>query len=144
MKTQNYANHRQLVPGYHIVLFLLLILSFGGAITNVIQSWGDHQRIYSASLILLIVVALIMLFWFARVFPIRAQDRAIRAEENLRHFVLTGKLLDSRLTIRQVIALRFADDTEFVELARRAATEGMGSEDIKKQIKNWRPDWHRV
>jgi hypothetical protein len=88
--------------------------------------------------------ALILLFWFARIFPLRAQDRAIRAEENLRHFALTGKLFDPRLTIKQIIGLRFASDTEFPELARRAADQSMSLDDIKKSVKNWRPDHNRL
>ena len=34
---------------------------------------------------------------------------------------MTGKLLDPRLTIRQIIALGFAPDAEFVAMAKRAA-----------------------
>jgi len=89
-------------------------------------------------------VCLLFLFFFARSFPLRAQDRAIRAEENLRHFVLTGKLLDSRLTIRQIIGLRFAPDDEFVALAKRAVDENLSEDDIKKAVKNWKGDYYRV
>ena len=144
MKPQNFANHRRMVTGYHIVLFFLLLLCLGGAITNVVQSWGDHQRIYSATLIFAVVVALLILFFYARLFPLRAQDRAIRAEENFRHYLLTGKPLDSRLSIRQIIGLRFADDAEFVELAKRAVSDNLSEDDIKKQIRTWRPDTDRV
>ena len=73
-----------------------------------------------------------------------AQDRAIRAEEQFRHYVLTGKALDTRLTKAQIVALRFASDDEFVALAQRAAEQQTSSEEIKKSIKNWRADWHRV
>jgi hypothetical protein len=57
---------------------------------------------------------------------------------------MTGKLLDPRITIDQVIGLRFASDGEFVALARRAADEGLSQQDIKKAIRAWRPDEHRV
>jgi hypothetical protein len=144
MESQNYANHRRMVPGFHYVLFALLIFGLGGAINNFRLSLGDHQRIYSSSLILLIMVCVIMLYWYCRLFPLKAQDRAIRAEENLRHFALTGKLFDPRLKIGQIVALRFADDGQFVELARQAAEQNLSGEDIKKQIKNWRADFHRV
>ena len=77
-------------------------------------------------------------------FALKAQDRAIRAEENLRHFVLTGKLLDPKLTVRQIIGLRFASDGEFVALAQRAAAENLSEDDIKKAIKTWKPDTYRV
>ena len=75
---------------------------------------------------------------------IKAQDRAIRAEENLRHFAMTGKLLDSRLTIRQIIGLRFASDEEFILLAKKAVDENLSEDAIKRTIKVWRGDFHRV
>jgi hypothetical protein len=75
---------------------------------------------------------------------LKAQDRAIRAEENLRHYVLTGKLLDPRVTTRQVISLRFAPDEELVALAQKAAEENLSEDEIKKAIKNWRSDDYRV
>jgi hypothetical protein len=80
----------------------------------------------------------------SRGFAIKAQDRAIRAEENLRYLAMTGKLLDVRLTLSQVIALRFASDDEFVALAQRAANENLSNDAIKKEIKNWRADTYRV
>jgi hypothetical protein len=81
---------------------------------------------------------------FLRIYPLKAQDRAIRAEENLRSFVLTGQLLDSKLSISQVVALRFADDKEFPELSKRAVAENLKPDDIKKAIQNWRADHNRI
>lgn len=144
MTTQNYANHRRFVPLFHGVLFFLIVLTLIGACVNLYQSLGDHQRLYSASLIVVLTIGMLMLFFFCRIFPLKAQDRAIRAEENLRHFALTGKLLDPRLEIRQIIALRFAGEGEFVTLARRAAEEKMAPDAIKRAIKDWRPDTYRV
>jgi hypothetical protein len=95
-------------------------------------------------LLVIITFAMILQFFFSRVFPLKAQDRAIRAEENLRHFAMTGKLLDHRLNIKQIIALRFASDEEFVELSRKAADQGLSMDDIKKSVKHWRPDYDRV
>ncbi len=101
------------------------------------------QRV--ASIILFLgAVNFMMLFFYARQFAIKAQDRAIRAEENLRHFVLTGNLLDPRLTMPQIVALRFAPDLELVGLVNRAVTENLSNDDIKKAIKNWRHDYHRA
>jgi len=144
MKQQAYANHRRYVPMYHGVLFFLLVVTFIGSCVNLSMSFGDHQRIYSASLITAICLILGLTYAFVRIFPIRVQDRAIRAEENLRHYVLTGKLLDPRLTIRQIIGLRFASDEEFPELSRRAAEENLSEEKIKQAVKNWRADYHRA
>jgi hypothetical protein len=144
MATQNYANHRQFVPMFHGVLFGILLLTLIGSCVNLYESWGDHIVFYSASLLVVLVVTSIMLALFARVFALKAQDRAIRAEENLRHFALTGSLLNSRLDIKQIVALRFASDAEFPLLAKRAAQEELKPGDIKKSIKDWRPDTYRV
>ncbi len=144
MNTQNYATHRRYIFLYHVVLFFLIVLSLIGSCVNLAMSWGDHSRFYSAALLVIVFVCFASLFVFIRMFSLKAQDRAIRAEENLRHFVMTGKLLDARLTTRQIIGLRFAGDTEFLALAKRAADENLSEEDIKKAVKNWRPDNYRV
>ncbi|HXB69378.1 MAG TPA: DUF6526 family protein [Candidatus Acidoferrales bacterium] len=144
MATQNFANHTQFVPMYHFVLPGILVLTLIGSVVNLYESWGDHARIYSASLILVLTLGVMVLFVFTRTFPLKAQDRAIRAEENLRHFAMTGKLLDPRLTIRQIVGLRFASDGEFVALAARAAKENLSAGDIKKAVKDWRADTYRA
>jgi Family of unknown function (DUF6526) len=144
MQEQNYAKHAMFVPMYHTVLFGIIALTLIGSFVNLWQSLGDHERLYSASLIAALSVAMLLLFFFARSFPLGVQDRAIRAEENLRHFALTGKLLDPRLTIKQIVGLRFASDAEFVELARKAAEAGMPLDEIKKSVKSWRADYDRV
>lgn len=142
--SQTYANHAKFVPGYHAVLFGVLVLTLIGSCVNLYNSLGDHQRLYSASLIVVLTAATVVVAFYARVFALKAQDRAIRAEEQLRHFVLTGTLLDPRLSMRQVIGLRFAPDEEFVALARRAAEEGLGEDAIKRAVKSWRPDTYRA
>jgi Family of unknown function (DUF6526) len=144
MQEQSYAKHAKFVPMFHYVLFGIIALTFIGSFVNLWQSWGDHERIYSASLISAISVALVLLFAFTRTFSMGVQDRAIRAEENLRHFALTGKLLDPRLRIKQIVGLRFASDAEFAELARKAAEGNMSQDEIKKSVKSWRADHDRV
>jgi len=140
---QNLENHAQRVPVYFGALIVLFLVVIGSAV-NLYQSLGDHQRLYSASLIQVLAVCGLLVALYARGFALKAQDRAIRAEENLRHFVLTGRLLDGRLSPLQIVALRFASDGEFVELARRAAEENIGPKEIKQAIKHWRPDTYRV
>ena len=144
MSDQNYGNHTRLFPPFHFVLLPALLIGVIGSFVNLRQSVGDPQRLYSASLIVLILVALLMVALFGRLFALKAQDRAIRADENLRHFVITGKPLDPRLTIRQIIGLRFASDAEFVALAQKAAASGMSEKDIKKAIAHWKADHDRV
>lgn len=144
MEAQNYANHRRYVPLYHGVLLLLLAAAFVGSIVNLYVSIGEHQGVYSASLITVLIFCGLIQFWYSRAFATTVQDRAIRAEENLRHFVMTGKLLDPRLKMGQIIALRFAPDEEFLALAKRAVEEQLSREGIKKAIKTWRADHYRA
>ena len=141
---QSYANHGRIVPMFHYVTLGILQLTFIGACVNLYQSWGDHARLYSASLLVTLTFGTMLTALFARSFALKAQDRAIRAEEQLRHYVMTGKLLDSRLTIPQIIGLRFASNEEFVALAQRAADQSMSSKDIKQAVRNWRADNYRV
>ena len=144
MQEQSYTKHAKFVPMFHFVLGPIIMLTLIGSFVNLWQSFGDHERLYNASLIAAMSVALFLLFIFTRSFAMGVQDRAIRAEENLRHFVLAGKLLDARLTIKQIVALRFACDAEYVELARKAAEGSMTQDAIKKSVTNWRADHDRV
>lgn len=144
MKVQNYSNHRRYIFLYHFVTFFVVILLFVSSVYYSFKNLNNGPGLRFALFLLLISFVLLVMFFAARSFGTRAQDRAIRAEENLRHFVLTGKLLDSRLKIHQITALRFASDEEFVPLAKKAADDEMKPEDIKKSIKNWRADWDRV
>ena len=142
--SQNYKNHRRFVPFFHFFLFGLILISTIGALNNLFRSFGNEDRLYNAALLVAICVILIFLFFFTRIFSLKAQNRAIRAEENFRHYVLTGKPLDNRLTIGQIIALRFSPDEEFTGLALAAADKRMSPDEIKRAIKNWKADHHRV
>jgi hypothetical protein len=142
MQDQNFKNHSRYVVGWHFIAPLGLLAVLIGSIINLINS--DPGNLYSASLLVAISVLLWFVWFFERVFALKAQDRAIRAEENFRHYVLTGKPLDNRLTIRQVIGLRFASDAEFPALAIKAAEEGISEKDIKKSVASWKADTYRV
>jgi len=142
MSQQHYKNHRQVVYGYYLLtgvpILILIFISIKWITMDdvIMKLWG---------LMFLLVgwIFLTMLFR-SRGFALKAQDRAIRAEENLRHFVLTGELHDHRLTMKQIIALRFASDEEVPTLSQRAVSESLSPDAIKREIKNWRADFYRV
>ena len=142
MKQQTYSNHRRFFPIFHFITMPVLLLLLIGSIVNLVKS--SHDNLYSASLIVLISVILILSTLFGRMFALKAQDRAIVAEEKLRHYMLTQKPLPEELTVRQIIGLRFAADDEFPSLAQRAVKENLSEEKIKKEIKNWKGDYYRV
>ncbi len=142
MTEQNFKNHARFVIGYHVISFVAILALLVGSFINLAHS--AKENLYSASLICLIAVILGLFFVFLRTFPLRAQDRAIRAEESLRHFILTGKPLSDKLTINQVIALRFASDNEYLDLISKTLNQNLTPKQIKESIKNWRADYHRA
>ncbi|MDH3236853.1 MAG: DUF6526 family protein [Alphaproteobacteria bacterium] len=144
MSEQSYATHRRFVPGYHFVLLVLGLLTLVGSIYNLYRAIGRGNGRGEAILVLLLAVCLAMAAYYLRMFALKAQDRAIRAEENLRHYLLYGSPLDARLDIRQIIGLRFAGDEEFGDLAKRAAEDGLSEDEIKKSVASWRGDFYRV
>jgi len=144
MKTQNFANHSRYVPGFHLLLGSILILGTIASLVNVYLQIAAHDSVFESILIALLFISGVLLFWYSRQFAVTVQDRAIRAEEGLRYYTLTHKVLDSKLTIGQIIALRFAPDDEFLVLADRAVREGLTPREIKQAIKTWRADHHRA
>jgi hypothetical protein len=144
MNQQNFKNHSKLVPLFHGVTGLMLLIGVSGAIVNFIKALGNGSGLLEAGLLLLVFIVAFFFFWFIRSFSLGAQDRAIRAEENLRYYSLTGKLFDSRLTLAQIIALRFAPDEEFVGLVDRAINENLTQNSIKQAIQNWKADHNRI
>ena len=147
MSEQNVKNHSRYVPLYHFIaptLILALIVGAGFGLFHACCNVANGAALHNAMLFFIISIVLLLLWWYCRVFALKAQDRAIRAEENLRHFIATGKALDSRLRMGQIIALRFAGDDEFVALAKQAADENLSGKQIKMAIKNWRADNNRA
>ena len=142
MNQQHYQNHKQIVYSYYlwtgVPILILIIISIKWLTMDdvIMKLWG--------LMFLLVGWILLTLLFRSRGFALKAQDRAIRAEESLRHFILSGKAIDSRLTLSQVIALRFASDEELIALAERAIAENLSNDAIKKEIRNWRADFYRV
>ena len=80
MKEQNFKNHAHYVTGWHFITPIVLLAIFIGSIRNLIYS--DSSNLYSASLVVAISVILWLIWFYERVFALKAQDRAICAEEN--------------------------------------------------------------
>lgn len=142
MKEQNFANHSRYILLWHVITPLAMLLVLIGSIITFIHSDGNLR--HASIMLILISLILIVFFWYARWFALRVQDRAIRAEENFRHYILTGKPLDKNLRMSQIIALRFASDEELPTLAKRAVDEKLHNKQIKQAVQNWRPDYYRA
>ncbi|SDP84250.1 hypothetical protein SAMN05216565_108157 [Litchfieldia salsa] len=116
----------------------MVILSIFFFINHVSSDW------LLSTIVTLIAIIILLLSVKLRGYAVYLQDRIIRNEENFRYYRLTGELLDSRLTLKQVIALRFADDEEYLGLVERALSENLSPDGIKKSVNNWKSDYHRV
>jgi hypothetical protein len=141
-RIQNYKNHIHYVPLYHYLTFAAMAVLIIGAIYNLITC--NKNENLSAILLLLLVSTVISVSFHNRSFALKAQDRAVRAEENFRYFVVTGKRLPQQLSIHQIIAIRFAGDDELENLVEKAVGQNLNPKQIKAAITNWKPDYHRA
>jgi hypothetical protein len=143
MAAQTYATHRQFIPLYHFVALPILVIN---GIVQIIIAMRNFSwlAVWNA----IVAIALAVLAYVIRGMSTRAQDRIIRLEETLRLQRVLPADLRSRvgeLTTSQLVGLRFCDDAEVPELCRVVLSgEVKGREDIKRRIKNWRPDTLRV
>ena len=142
-KPQSFDNHVRIVPAYHGVVFPILTINLLWSVYRAVQDFSAESVVS-----LLLGIALLILFFFARVFALTVQDRVIRLEMRVRLGSLLPADLQPRipeLTVRQLVALRFASDEELPDLARRVLTENItDSKAIKQMIQNWNADYLRV
>lgn len=142
---QNYKNHTRFNPPFHFFVAPLSIVNFIFAVVVLVRHWPHHW----ALLIWLVIMSavFVVLVTLTRTYPLRVQDRLIRLEENLRYQrLLPPELLAASrsLTLRQIIALRFASDAELPALVQRTLSENLEPKAIKQSITNWRADNLRV
>ena len=144
MAEQNVKNHSRFVP-MHILGYLGAGAVLGMSAVKFVRSYetGIGGLLVPTILIVNAFVVIIALM-YGRWFALRAHDKAIRAEENLRYFAITGKLMDSKLRMGQIIALRFAPNNELVDLAHKAVEQNLSAKQIKQAIQHWKPDYNRV
>ncbi len=148
-KPQTFANHTRFDPLFHFFLIPIFSIAVIMALIHFfshLRRSGMYGNIHSFLLILL-AVALLVLVFKTRLYALKVQDRVIRLEERLRLMQLLQEPLRSRipeLTEGQLVGLRFASDAEIPALVDRCLKEKLSRKDIKKSIKNWRPDYSRV
>jgi hypothetical protein len=140
---QNLKSHGRLDPPYHFVLFFVLVANL---IVSIVHLVHHHGNFYAYWLVVLSLAVFILIFKL-RLYPLKVQDRVIRLEERLRLQALAPAEWHSqiyRLSEDQLIGLRFAADDEVVELAKHALEHNLNRKQIKERIKDWRADNWRV
>jgi Family of unknown function (DUF6526) len=139
---QSYSTHTRYDPAFHFVIVPILFVTL---IVGIIHAL--HQPNFFNLWLVVFFFAVLLAAFQMRMYSAKVQDRVIRLEERLRLAELVDASLRpqlSRLSERQLIALRFASDEEAPALVNRTLAENLAPKDIKKAIRNWRPDYWRV
>jgi hypothetical protein len=139
---QNYANQTRWDPPFHMFVLPVAAINILAAFWNVVRSPG----LGSAWFVVLALAGAVAVMKI-RTYALKVQDRLIRLEERLRLSQLLAQPLRDRigdLTEAQLIALRFASDTEIPALVERALEGTMLPRELKQAVVNWRPDYFRV
>jgi len=140
---QTYSSHRRFHPLFHFFAFPILA---GNFLFHLYLLWRNLSLIMLWSCF--VAAALVATVFLARYYSLRQQDRIIRLEERLRLQTLLPDDLRSRVNeIRtaQLIGLRFCSDEELPEVARAVlAGEVRSQDEIKRRIRQWRADHHRI
>ena len=140
---QSFENHRRFIPLYHFVLFAIFSVNAITALVRLVR-----MPSYDSALGFAVASAILVLFYYVREFPLKVQDRVIRAEMRARLQSILPADLRGRideLNRDQFVALRFASDAEMADLVREVLTNKIvNRDDIKKRIKKWEPDDFRM
>ncbi len=140
--SQSYRNHRRVLPPYHFFVAPVLLAN---AIVQIVRLVGRPSLEQGWAAV--VAIAIFLLGHLAREMALTVQNRVVRLEERLRlQALMPGEQATvAALELPQLIGLRFASDEEAPELARRAAAGALrSSNDIKRQVKRWRPDHLRA
>jgi hypothetical protein len=142
-RPQSLENHGRYVVGYHVVTFAILLVILFWRLYTLITRFSGEMIVQ-----FLVVVALVLVAFYARAFALTAQDRVIRLEMRLRLAQLLSPDLAAqidRFTVGQLVALRFAGDAELPELARKVLADNVTDRKaIKRLVKDWQGDYLRV
>jgi len=146
---QSFKNHGRVDPPMHFFVMPILLVNLIACIVMTIGIALHHEGKMLGLHIWLVVVslALLVLAVNSRLKDLRVQDRVIRLEERQRYAALlpAAELAASAaLSLRQIVALRFASDAELPSLVARTLKEGLEPKQIKQSIVNWRADTLRV
>lgn len=138
---QSYANHahQPRLWGVGVLGWVVAVVAYGGT-----WFFGREWRTAAEMGLLVAVTAALAI---GRVYVTALQDRIIRAEMRARCAALLSPdrmALFGDLTMKQIVALRFASDGELPALLERAVREGLPPDAIKRAVQQWVPDHDRT
>lgn len=147
MSAQNYKNHPKF-PGSLVACMTGVLLAVILAIVGLCMPSSVAGVCLIGTACLLHGVTALYALFVMRTYATGLQDRIIRMEMHYRLDQILPEDLKARtgeLTIKHLVGLRFAGDDEIVELTRWTLdNKPEKANEIKKKIKNWQADEHRV
>ena len=145
MEKQSYKNHVRYYAPHHFVFYpTMLVLT---AINIICLLRYKDQWIIWLMFILVVFTTTWLSFMTRQHYALNNQNRIVRLEMRLRYYQLTHKRfedVESKLSFKQVAALRFASDEELPLLVQNTLDKNLSPRAIKKSIVNWLPDEMRV
>ena len=145
MPKQSFSNHLSFYTPHHFVFYPLLLIAISASV-NGYNHHPDQKLLWLMVIILFIFIGWSS-FMMRQHYALGNQDRILRMELRFRYYIITGKrfeIMESQLTVKQMMALRFASDEELPVLVERAIKEKLTARLIKKSIIYWLPDMMRV
>ena len=142
MEQQTYANHIRKHPLFHYVLVPVTLLLVAASLVNLVYAFS-----LTAIVLVITSISLHLVLFIARDYAKKNQDRIILNEMRMRYYLLTGhsfQTMEQYLSISQIAALRFAEDTELLEWLKSEKAFNMEPDAIKQSIQSWKPDHLRV
>jgi hypothetical protein len=142
-KEQDFKNHARILPEFHILGFLLLFANLIWALYRLSRGVNGDAIVQLG-----LAVAVLVMMGSLRGQILTVQDRVIRMEMRLRLAqVLPASLHPSIVTLthKELVALRFASDSELQALVQQVLAGDLKTQkDIKSRVKNWQADYLRA
>ncbi len=140
---QTYANHRRYFPLFHYVALPILLANVVVTVAHAIL----QPSAFNAWLVVL-SIGLVSGIIAVRASALIVQNRVIALEMRLRLASSLAPDLRSRipeLHLRHLIGLRFAGDAELPVLVERCLRGEFPTTDaVKREVREWRPDYLRA
>lgn len=146
-ETQNYGNHT-LIPVTMLIAVALLLCGVVLAVVGLflVKSTAGTCLIGTGAALIGLTSSYGLIL--VRTYATKLQDRIIRTEMRLRLEKILPEDLQGeipRLSIKQLVGLRFASDGEMADLVRRVVAENIqDTKAIKQSVKDWQGDHYRV
>ena len=136
---QTYANHAYR-PVATNVAGLFAVFGFAFAVVYALQ----RDSVLVALALISLALAVMTLVIMSRTYTVRLQNRIIRLEMQIRLARVGRDAAFCRLSMSQVVALRFASDAELPALIDRAVSEQLTGDQIKRAVTDWQTDGLRT